>query len=299
MKSFSNTNKNLDFPEGFGYSFGVLINPLVEFYGSDVTTISWASSIYNGSVFMFGPIVGGFANKYGLRPICISGGIVSCFGLCISTLSPNVSVLIITVGVIGGFGASLVFIPANVAIGYYFESKRALATGITHCGSGLGQFFLAPFITFLSNTYSWKIVILIIGGFCLTSAIFGALIRPLEVMEKVFEKRHETKIFQPSTVLRKYSTNEESKQVSKPLLDEKEGKSVWIWIKEMINLELMMKPTFLLVCGSSFFCMIGFFVPLFFLPDMAVDKGIKRIEANFLISIYGKFRRQFLITILC
>ena len=82
-------------------------------------------------------------------------------------------------------------------------------------------------------------------------------------MEKVFEKRHETKIFQPSSVLRKYSTNEESKQVAKPLLDEKEGKSVWIWIKEMINLELMMKPTFLLVCGSSFFCMIGYFVPFF------------------------------------
>ena len=99
----------------------------------------------------------------------------------------------------------------------------------------------------------------------------------------------ETKIFQPSSVLRKHSTNEESKQVARPLLDEKEGKSVWICIKEMINLELMMTPTFLLVCGSSFFCMIGFFVPLFFLPDMAVHKRIERIEANFLISIYGKF----------
>ena len=186
---FFNTYKYLDFPDGFGYSFGVLINPLVEFYDSDVTTISWASSIYNWSVLIFGPIVGGLANEYGLRPICIVGGIVSCFGLCVSTLSPNVPVLIITVGVIGGVGASLVFIPANIAIGYYFENKRALATGITHCGSGVGQFIIAPFITFLSNTYSWKIVILIIAGFSLTCAIFGALTRPLEVMEKVFKKR--------------------------------------------------------------------------------------------------------------
>ena len=129
---------------------------------------------------MFGPIVGGLANKYGLRPICISGGIVCCIGLSISTLSPNVPVLMMTFGVIGGIGTGLLTLPANIAIGYYFESKRALATGITHCGSGVGQFILAPFIIFLSNTYSWKIVILIIGGFCLTSAIFGALIRPLE-----------------------------------------------------------------------------------------------------------------------
>jgi MFS family permease len=132
-----------------------------------------------------------------------------------------VPALIITVGVIGGFGASLVFIPANIAIGYYFENKRALATGIAHCGSGVGQLIIAPPITFLSNTYSWKIVILIIAGFCLTCAILGALIRPLEVMEKVFKTRHETKIFQPSSVLRKHSTNEEYKQVARPLLDEK------------------------------------------------------------------------------
>ena len=278
--------KKFLFPDGFGYSFGVLLNPLMEYYGSDDVTISWASSLYNGSVFIFGPIIGGLANKCGLRPICIAGGIVSCLGLCVSTLSPNVPVLIITVGVIGGFGASLVFLPANIAISYYFENKRALATGITHCGSGVGQFIFAPFITFLSYTYSWKIIILIIAGFCLTCAIFGALIRPLEVMEKVSKKRNGAKKFQPSSVLRQSSTNEESNQV-----DEKEGKSVWILMKDMINLELLMKPTFLLVCASSFFSMIGFFVPLFFLPDLAVHKGMDRSEANFLISIYGKFFR--------
>ena len=67
---------------------------------------------------------------------------------------------------------------------------------------------------------------------------------------------------------------------------------MWILIKEIINLELMIKPTFLLVCTSAFFGMIGFFVPLFFLPDFAVLKGIDRSDANFLISIYGKFFRQ-------
>ena len=67
---------------------------------------------------------------------------------------------------------------------------------------------------------------------------------------------------------------------------------MWILIKETINLEIMVKPTFLLVCTSAFCSMIGFFVPLFFLPDFAVLKGIDRSNANFLISIYGKFVRQ-------
>ena len=48
-----------------------------------------------------------------------------------STLSPNVPVLMLTYGIIGGFGLGLIYLPAVVAVGYYFESKRALATGIS------------------------------------------------------------------------------------------------------------------------------------------------------------------------
>jgi MFS family permease len=178
--------KKFLFPDGFGYSFGVLLNPLMEYYGSDDVTISWASSLYNGLTFLFGPIIGGLANRFGLRPICISGGIVCCIGLSISTLSPNVPVLMITFGVIGGIGTGLLTLPANIAIGYYFESKRALATGITHCGSGVGQLILAPFMThLLLKNYTWQTVVLIIAGFCMICAIFGVLIRPLEVKKEV------------------------------------------------------------------------------------------------------------------
>ena len=38
-------------------------------------------------------------------------------------------------GLIGGIGASLIHLPANIATNYYFDTKRALASGITRCGS--------------------------------------------------------------------------------------------------------------------------------------------------------------------
>ena len=96
---------------------------------------------------MFGPIVGGLTNKFGLRKICISGSIIATIGLLLSTLSPNVSILMITLGAIGGLGAGAINLPANIAVGYYFETKRALATGISQCGSGVGQFVFAPLAT--------------------------------------------------------------------------------------------------------------------------------------------------------
>jgi len=49
-----------------------------------------------------------------------------------------------------------VYLPAIVSVGYYFEKKRALATGISVCGSGVGTFLFAPLATYLLDVYGWK-----------------------------------------------------------------------------------------------------------------------------------------------
>ena len=37
------------------------------------------------------------------------------------------------------------YLPSIVIVGYYFDKKRAFATGIAVCGSGIGTFLFAPF----------------------------------------------------------------------------------------------------------------------------------------------------------
>ena len=59
-------------------------------------------------------------------------------------------------------------------------------------------------------------------------------------------------------------------------------------IKGMMNIELMIKPLFLMIIISSFLGMLGFFVPIMFLPNMATLKGIEASQAGYFISIYGK-----------
>ena len=84
-------------------------------------------------------------------------------------------------GVIGGFGLGLIYLPAVCAVGYYFEKKRALATGISVCGSGVGTFVFAPLGTYLLEQYGWKGANIIFAALCLQCAVFGALMRPLSV----------------------------------------------------------------------------------------------------------------------
>ena len=39
---------------------------------------------------------------------------------------------------VSGLGFGLIYLPAIVSVSMYFEKKRAFATGIAVCGSGLG-----------------------------------------------------------------------------------------------------------------------------------------------------------------
>lgn len=62
----------------------------------------------------------------------------------------------------GGF-FGLIYLPSIVSVGYYFTSKRALATGIAVCGSGMGAFSFAPLVSRLLESYHWKATLRILA----------------------------------------------------------------------------------------------------------------------------------------
>lgn len=75
----------------------------------------------------------------------------------------------------------MIFLPAIVSVGYYFTTKRAFATGVAVCGSGVGTFLFAPFCQYLLGVTSWQNTLFILSGMILLCAGFGALMKPLNV----------------------------------------------------------------------------------------------------------------------
>ena len=67
-----------------------------------------------------------------------------------------------------------------IICGFYFEKRRAFATGVAVCGSGIGMFIFAPLCEMLLNVYGWKGATWIIAGIALNGMVAGALFRPLE-----------------------------------------------------------------------------------------------------------------------
>ena len=71
------------------------------------------------------------------------------------------------------------YLPSIVIVGFYFNKKRALATGLAVCGSGIGTFVFAPLTRYLVLTYGWKGANFIIAGIILNGIAMGAVFRPL------------------------------------------------------------------------------------------------------------------------
>lgn len=98
------------------------------------------------------------------------------YGRCVtihfdSLYSINFLVFHVSTIVLLGIGFGLIYLPAVVCVGYYFETKRSLATGIAVCGSGFGTFAFAPLATMLLEAYSWKGANLILAGLILNCAV--------------------------------------------------------------------------------------------------------------------------------
>ncbi len=82
---------------------------------------------------------------------------------------------------VSGFGLALMYLPAMVMVGYYFEKRRAMAAGIATSGSGFGILVLAPLAAYLANEYHWRGAIILLAGIMLQGLVLGALMRPLEL----------------------------------------------------------------------------------------------------------------------
>lgn len=174
--------------DGIAYTFGIFLEEFVAYFHEGKGTVAWVGSLLSGVYLSAGPIVSALANKYGCRAVCIAGSIIACIAFVLSTFSTNVSMLMATYGFMGGFGFGMIYLPAVVAVGYYFETKRSLATGIAVCGSGFGTFAFAPLATYLLEEYGWKNALLIFAGLILNCAIFGAMMRPLTYPKKKKQK---------------------------------------------------------------------------------------------------------------
>nr|CAD7588946.1 unnamed protein product [Timema genevievae] len=190
--------------DGIIFTFGMFLNDIQREFGGSKSKVAVVGSLLAGFYLMAGtyvskdaaihfsalgmvqsPFVSALANRYGFRLVTILGSILGTVGFLASSFATDVEFLFVSYGIIGGIGFGLIYVPAVITTGFYFERWRAIATGIAVCGSGIGTFVLAPFAVHLIEWYGWRGALIIQAGLVLNCAIFGTLFRPLEPVRVV------------------------------------------------------------------------------------------------------------------
>jgi MFS family permease len=93
--------------------------------------------------------------------------------------------------VFAGLGLGFIYLPAIVMVTTYFDKKRAFATGIAVCGSGMGTLIFAPLTEHLIAHHGWRWAMAIVAALVLSCIVFAAMFRPLKYKKE--DKKPEEK----------------------------------------------------------------------------------------------------------
>lgn len=90
-----------------------------------------------GLIFFCSIFASVLSDRYGIRSVCLVGGVLSTIGMYASSISINIIYLYITYGLVLGIGASLVYAPSLAILGHYFTNYLGVINGLVTAGSSL------------------------------------------------------------------------------------------------------------------------------------------------------------------
>jgi OFA family oxalate/formate antiporter-like MFS transporter len=162
------------------YAWSVFIKPLNAEFGWSRAEIALAFAI---CCLVFGLMTfpaGRLSDKYGPRPVVITGGIILCIGFILSGFIQSKIQLYITYGLVAGFGGGCIYLPPIANAPKWWPDRRALATGFSVVGLGLGSFLMGPLATWMitNPNMGWRFVFWYCGiAMGIMAVLAGAFLR--------------------------------------------------------------------------------------------------------------------------
>jgi OFA family oxalate/formate antiporter-like MFS transporter len=147
------------------YAWSVFIKPLNGEFGWSRADIALAFAI---ACLVFGLMTfpaGRLSDKYGPKIVVMVGAIIVGAGFVSSGFITEKWQLYVSYGVVAGFGGGLIYLPPIATAPKWWPDRRALATGFSVVGLGLGSFIMAPLATYIIEKpdLGWRYVFIYVG----------------------------------------------------------------------------------------------------------------------------------------
>lgn len=102
------------------------------------STISWIGSVQAWLTFSTGAFSGRLLDAGFFTPALLVGAVLQLVGIFLTSISTKYWQLLLTQGILTGFGGGILFTPSVGLVLTYFSSRRAIALGIITTGNSIG-----------------------------------------------------------------------------------------------------------------------------------------------------------------
>ncbi|KAK2181987.1 hypothetical protein NP493_372g02034 [Ridgeia piscesae] len=164
---------------GYGRSYGLIYLQLRKHFNSSAALTAWVGGACVAVRMGCSPLANALSRRFSARVVVFVGGLMVGTGSVLNAFATSTEYMIFSYTLIVGLGGSLVYSPALVVVGEYFEKRRGIAVGIATAGSGAGAFLAPPLMIFLFERYGFFSGLLIVGAIMFNCCVSGALYRPL------------------------------------------------------------------------------------------------------------------------
>ncbi len=166
---------------GSVYAWSVFLNPVIALYHVSRLQANLTFSIVLLALGVTAGFGGYLNSRFGPRVIATLGGILYGLGVILATfVAPNIFLLYLTFGIIGGIGVGLGYIVALAMLIKWFPDRRGFITGLAVAGFGAGALITSPIAasliksvgvgsTFLYLGIAYLVVIVIVAQFFRTA----------------------------------------------------------------------------------------------------------------------------------
>ncbi len=130
---------------GAVYAWSVFLNPVIKLFHATKPQANLTFTIALVALGITAGFGGYFQNRYGPRVTATVGGILYGVGIILAGFSaPNLIMLYLTYGVLGGIGLGLGYIVPLAMLIKWFPDRRGFITGLAVAGFGLGAAATSP-----------------------------------------------------------------------------------------------------------------------------------------------------------
>ncbi len=159
---------------GVAYSFGAFFGPMGDELGSGRSATSLVFSITAFLWFTLGAVSGPAVDRYGPRPVLLTGAAVMGTGLLLTSRVESIVVGYATYGVGVGVGVACGYVPMVAVVGGWFDRRRSTALGVAVAGVGLGTVVAAPAAARLIEVHGWRTGYVVLAGASTTLLVLAA-----------------------------------------------------------------------------------------------------------------------------